>query len=108
MVKTVAAMFKIHPLIYMEDGQLVPGKKYRGKPEVYLKQYVEDLKNQYPDYDKTRCFITHSTADKVFVDAAKEKVAELFAFDEVIETVAGSIITSHCGKNTLGVLFITK
>ncbi|MBQ9113580.1 MAG: DegV family protein [Clostridia bacterium] len=108
MVKTVAAMFKIHPLIYMDDGQLVPGKKYRGKPEVYLKQYVEDLKNQYPDYDRTRCFITHSTADQVFVDAAKEKVAELFEFDEVIETVAGSIITSHCGKNTLGVLFITK
>ena len=40
------------------------------------------------------------------VDAAKEKVAELFDFDEVIETVAGSIITSHCGKGTLGVLFI--
>ena len=108
MVKTVAAMFKIHPLIYMDDGQLVPGKKYRGKPEFYLKQYVEDLKNQYPEYDKTRCFITHSTADQAFVDAAKEKVAELFEFDEVIETVAGSIVTSHCGKNTLGVLFITK
>jgi DegV family protein with EDD domain len=108
MVKTAAAMFKIHPLIYMEEGQLVPVKKYRGKPEVYLKQYVEDLKNQYPAYDKTRCFITHSTAEQSFVDAAKKKVAELFEFDEVIETVAGSIITSHCGKNTLGVLFISE
>ena len=25
---------------------------------------------------------------------------------EVLETVAGSTITSHCGPNTLGVLFI--
>lgn len=106
MVKTVASMFKIHPLIYMEDGQLIPGKKYKGKMSFLIKQYVEDLKAQYPDYDKSRCFVTHSSADKELVDAAKEKVKELFEFEEIIETVAGSIITSHCGRGTLGVLFI--
>lgn len=106
MVKTVAAMFKIHPLIYMDNGQLVPGKKYKGKMACLIKQYVADLKEQYPDYDKSRCFITHSSADKELVDAAKAAVAENFEFDEVIETVAGSIITSHCGKGTLGVLFV--
>lgn len=106
MVKTVAGMFKIHPLIYMDDGQLVPGKKYKGKMNVLIKSYVEDLKAQYPNYDKSRCFVTHSTADKALVDAAKEKVRELFEFDEIIETVAGSIVTSHCGQGTLGVLFV--
>ncbi len=106
MVKTVAGMFKIHPLIYMDDGQLVPGKKYKGKMNVLIKQYVEDLKQQYPDYDRSRCFVTHSTADADLVEAAKEKVKEIFDFEEIIETVAGSIITSHCGKGTLGVLFI--
>lgn len=106
MVKMAANLLKIHPLIYMEKGQLVPGKKYRGKMSFLIKQYVEDLKQQYPSYDKTRCFITHSSADQELVDAAKEKVKELFAFDEIVETVAGSIITSHCGRNTLGVLFI--
>ncbi len=106
MVKMAANLLKIHPLIYMEKGQLVPGKKYRGKMSFLIKQYVEDLKQQYPNYDKTRCFITHSSADQELVDAAKEKVKELFDFDEIVETVAGSIITSHCGRNTLGVLFI--
>ena len=106
MVKVAAAAFKIHPLIMMENGQLVPGKKYKGKMSVLIKQYVEDLKERYPSYDKTRCFVTHSFADKEVVDAAKAKVAELFEFDEVLETVAGSIVTSHCGKGTLGVLFI--
>ena len=42
MVKTVAGVFKIHPLIYMDDGQLVPGKKYKGKMNILLKQYVDD------------------------------------------------------------------
>ncbi len=106
MVKLAAAAFRIHPLILMEEGQLVPGKKYKGKMAVLIKQYIEDLKEKYPSYDKTRCFITHSSAEQDLVDAAKAKVAELFDFDEVIETVAGSIITSHCGKGTLGVLFV--
>lgn len=106
MVKTVAGMFKIHPLIYMENGQLVPGKKYKGKMSVLIKQYVEDLKAQYPDYDKSRCFVTHSSADPELVEAAKEQVKALFDFDEVLESVAGSIVTSHCGQGTLGVLFV--
>ena len=106
MVKTVAGMFKIHPQILMEDGQLVPGKKYKGKMSVLIKQYVDDLKELYPDYDKGRCFITHSCADRELVEAAMAKVKEVFEFDEIIETVAGSIITSHCGRGTLGVLFI--
>lgn len=106
MVKLAAGLFKIHPLILMDNGQLVPGKKYKGKMNVIIRQYVEDLYNMYPKYDKTRCFITHSSADGELVAAAKEKVRELFHFDEIIETVAGSIITSHCGRNTLGVLFV--
>lgn len=106
MVKTVASMFKIHPSIVMDDGQLVPDKKYKGKMSFLLKQYIDDLKEKYPNYDKSRCFVTHSSADKEIVDVAKAKVQEVFEFDEIIETVAGSIITSHCGKGTLGVLFV--
>ncbi len=106
MIKVVAGMFKIHPLIQMDDGQLVPGKKYKGRMDILIKQYVQDLKEAYPSYDKTRCFITHSFADDAVVDAARAKVQELFGFDEILETTAGSIITSHCGKGTIGVLFI--
>ena len=106
MTMFVANALKIHPKIVMVDGKLMQGGKYRGHMERCIVQYIQDLKEMYPNYDKTRCFITHSSADKSLVDVAKAKVAELFDFDEVIETVAGSIITSHCGKGTLGVLFI--
>ena len=101
-----ANLLKIHPMIAMDDGALCVKKKYRGKMSVCIKNYVEYLKELYPAYDKTRCFVTHSCADKTLVDAAKAQVAELFEFDEVIETVAGSIVTSHCGQGTLGVLFV--
>lgn len=103
-----AKVLSIHPMIDMKDGQLYPKKKYIGKMSRCLKNYVHDLAEEYPQYDRTRCFITHSSADAELVESAKQLVQELFTFDEVIETVAGSIITSHCGRNTIGVLFISK
>ena len=73
-----------------------------------IRNYINDLVAEYPSYDKRRCFVTHSNADPELVELAKSMVEELFDFEEIDVTVAGSIITSHCGRNTLGVLFITK
>ncbi|MDE6586221.1 MAG: DegV family protein [Clostridia bacterium] len=104
-----AKVLKLHPMICENaEGQLIAKKKYMGNMSRCIRTYVEDLRAQYPEYDKTRCFITHSSADKELVDLAKRLVAENFGFDEVCETVAGSIVTSHCGRNTLGVLFISE
>ncbi len=103
-----ANFLKIHPLIEMKDGQLFAEKKYRGSMQKCISNYIDDLAEQYPSYDKTRCFITHSTADPELVEFAKKKVSETFSFESVLETVAGSVITGHCGRNTLGVLFISE
>lgn len=101
-----ANILRIHPMIDMKDGQLGVKRKIRGKMTVCVRAYIEDLKASYPVYDKTRCFITHSNADPELVALAKDMVASSFDFKEVVETVAGSVITGHCGRNTLGVLFI--
>ncbi len=103
-----ANLLKIHPMIAMDDGALSVKKKYRGKMSVCIKNYIEYLKELYPEYDKTRCFVTHSSADQELVDEAKQLVKENFEFDEVLETVAGAVVTGHCGRNTLGVLFIAE
>ncbi len=103
-----ANILKIHPMIDMKDGQLGVKKKYRGKMTVCIRAYIDDLKAAYPKYDKTRCFVTHSCADAELVELAKERVRSEFDFREIIETVAGSVITGHCGRNTLGVLFIAE
>lgn len=103
-----ANFLKIHPMIAMDDGQLVVKRKYKGNMDKCIRNYITDLKNEYPTYDRRRCFVTHSSADRELVELAKKMVAELFEFEEVLETVAGSVITGHCGRNTLGVLFIAE
>lgn len=103
-----ANILKIHPLIEMEDGQLIAEKKYRGSMQKCVSNYIADLAEKYPEYDDTRCFITHSCADEELVRFARAETEKKFCFREISETVAGSVITGHCGRNTLGLLFIFR
>jgi len=101
-----AKVLKLHPLIDMKDGQLYAKKKYMGGLERCLKNYIAELAAEYRTYDRTRCFITHSFCEPEVVEKVRAQVKELFDFDEILETTAGCVVTTHCGKNTLGVLFI--
>ncbi len=103
-----AKVLRLHPLISMKEGQMYAKKKYMGNLEVCLKKYIKDLAADYPRYDRTRCFITHSSCEPEVVEMARSIVKETFSFAEILETVAGCVVTSHCGKNTLGVLFIAE
>ena len=109
---STAAVFskvlKIHPAIAMKDGSLGVDKKYMGNMVRSCTQYVKDLADAYKNYDDTMCFVTHSPSDQAIVDLVKEKVNEHFKFAKVVETVAGSTVTSHCGYNTIGVIFYVK
>ena len=103
-----AKVLKLHPLIDMKDGKLYAKKKYMGGIERCLKIYVNELAETYLNYDRTRCFITHSGSEPEIVAKVRAQVESLFCFDEILETVAGNVVTSHCGKGTLGVLFICE
>ena len=102
-----AKILKLHPLIEIADGQMFAKRKLQGNMAACFKKYISELAVQYPSYDKTRCFITHTYCDPALVEAVRSQIKELFSFDEILETYAGSVVTSHCGKGTLGLLFIT-
>ena len=103
-----ASLIKLHPHISMRDGSLYVKAKYQGSMLRSLMRYVDDLANEYKTYDKTRAFIIHSPSDKELVDAVRARAESLFSFDELIEVTAGTTVTSHCGKNTIGLMFIAE
>lgn len=106
----VAAMagsvLKLHPKIVVENGAMDASRKYRGKLASVILSYVKDmeeaLKNARPD----RVFITHSGCDAETVNAVRSYLESLGVFQEILETRAGGVISSHCGPGTLGVLFV--
>ncbi|MBQ3572098.1 MAG: DegV family protein [Clostridia bacterium] len=102
-------ILKIHPYIYENDGALQVKKKYMGTLQRALSSYVQDVATEYKNYDKRRVFVTHSPCDgRELVEEVIAKVKEYFDFEEIIETQAGATVSTHCGKNTIGVLFIAE
>lgn len=98
--------FKLHPYIGVVDGKMKPGKKYRGKIENVIRDYVKDLTPALLSARKERVFITHSGCSQEVLDGVRKQLEELDYFEEIHTTRAGSVISSHCGPGTLGVLFI--
>lgn len=103
-----ANLLKLRPCIEVVDGGMIVGKKYRGSTEKTIKEYIDGRLAGREDLQLNRIFLTHSHAPQEIVDKMLEYIKELQPFAEVIETVAGSTITSHCGKACLGVLFFKK
>jgi len=104
-----ANMLKLKPCIEVKDGAMGVGKKYRGNMSKVIPQYVAERLADISDIDTRRIFVTHTCGtDRQLVDAAIEAVKAAGDFDEIIETEAGCTIASHCGPNTLGVLFFHK
>ena len=102
-----AGLLKIKPCIEVHNGKMGMGKKYFGKFENCVLKYVKDILEKYPNPDNTRIFITHTKIDQNIVDSVKKYLEENTQFKEIIETTAGATITSHCGPNTIGILFYT-
>lgn len=99
-------MLKLHPRIAVEDGKMGPGKKYRGRMNSVILEYVKDMEEDLKMAKADRVFITHSGCDEAIIDEVRAYLEQLHVFDEILVTRAGGVISSHCGPGTLGVLFI--
>lgn len=99
-------MLKLHPRIAVEDGAMDAKKKYRGKINSVIMSYVKDMEEDLKTAKKDRVFITHSGCEQSILDEVHSYLESLNVFDEILVTRAGSVISSHCGPGTLGVLFI--
>ena len=103
-----ANLLKLHPCIYVKDGEMGVGKKYRGKLAVCIENYVRDRLADTSNIDTRRIFITDSGVSDECRAIAERAVRETASFDEIIHTRAGCTVSSHCGPGTLGVLFYRK
>lgn len=103
-----ANLLNLKPCIEVRDGAMHVAKKYKGSFEKCLRKYVRDRLEGRTDIDTSRIFITHPACAPEVVEMVRETVEEIMHFDEVLITRAGCTVSSHCGPNTLGILFMRK
>ncbi len=102
-----ANLLKLKPCINVIDGEMLPGKKYRGGINKVIEEYAEERLSGRDDIDTSRIFITHTKCDTETIEQVKNLVREYCPdAGEILETTAGATVTTHCGPGTLGVLFI--
>ena len=101
-----ASVLSIKPSILVSDGKMHVGKKYMATLVKAQQKYLADrIAGVNPD--RTRVFVTHTAeSDPKLIEVLIGMVRETGLFDEILEGVAGATISSHCGPNCMGVLFI--
>ena len=107
-----ASKLSLKPTIIMNgqnDGKMLPGKKYMKRFEKAAIAYAEDILDNNPNPDLDRVFLAYTvgTPQSIVKDVA-EKIKKKYNFNEVIITVAGPVITTHCGKGTIGIFYLRK
>lgn len=103
----IGGMLKIKPIVKVVDGKMVLGQKARGKRNKILKKMLDNTIKESHNIDLDRIMVTHSMG---LEDARylKKELEDNLNVKEVIITDAGCVISSHCGPNTVGILYICK
>jgi DegV family protein with EDD domain len=106
LTRFVGTMLKIRPSIKVVDGKMVPAQKFRGTRKKALTGLLNTALAMKDQISPERIFVTHSISDDA--PFLKEELLKHVDAQEVLITQAGCVISSHCGRNTIGILFIKK
>ena len=108
MTRIIGTALMIKPVIAVRDGKMQVIKKPLGKLKKAINTIFEDAVAEKANIDTDFIMVTHSQ-NKEMAEYFLPKVREAFPeVENVYETQAGCVISSHCGKGTLGILYIMK
>lgn len=99
-----ANILKIRPRIILKEGKMISDKKYRGQMGSVISKYCTETLAEFSTPELDKAFITYTTATEDMLSAARTALKSA-GFKNIYETRAGGTIASHCGANTLGILY---
>lgn len=105
-VKNVCELFQIHPVLGIKKGVMGVKGVQIGNYEKSVMRYVRKEMRHVSQIDKERLFITHASCSLKLITKVKNEVARRCIFHETLVTEASATISSNCGANTIGVLYV--
>ncbi len=107
-VKTLCSALMIHPVLTMKNGDIKLKTIQIGGYEESVARYVKKELKKPNTVVRDRLFITYTTCPLKVLNNIKKQVSEICPFEGIWETRASATITSNCGANTVGVLFVRE
>lgn len=108
LVKNLCTGLKIHPILAMKKGEMILKGVRMGSYKKSVVKYVRKELKHADQINKERLFITHSDCTVKMIARARKAAEEKCSFEEVIISRASATISSNCGANTIGVLFVRE
>ncbi|MGI5887848.1 MAG: DegV family protein [Oscillospiraceae bacterium] len=99
---------KVEIEVSNKDATMTVGKKYRGGISKVMPQYIRDQLTMYKKVRTDRIMFTHSGLPQELIDLGVNTIKEIAHPDIINITRSNCTISSHCGPNCYGVLFITE
>lgn len=100
-------LLRIKPIIRVVDGVMEIGKKPHGKFIKALDVLLDYFAADGASIDPSRIMITHSLANEDAIYLTN-KLRDEYHFENIIETKASGVISTHCGPRTIGILYMLK
>lgn len=104
-----ANLLSLKPCIEVRDGAMGVGKKYRGKMEKCLLDYVRERLEGAQDVEESCVFLVDSgRLPEDLRQRVQQEILRYLPKATVHMTAAGGTICCHCGPGALGVIFSRK
>jgi DegV family protein with EDD domain len=101
------SLLKIRPVIEVHpDGVLGVRDKVRGSRRKALDAMLAQFAAHLKELDHHRVFVTHTGCD-ADAEYLASSIRALTPVEDLCITTAGSTVSSHCGPDTIGILYLT-
>lgn len=104
--KFFGTALKLKPIIRVLDNKMVVAKKPIGYNRG-LQALLGYLEQDKDNIDEDMMTITHCLADKD-AEYLKNEIPNIVNHNNLMETHAGCVISTHCGPRCIGILYILK
>ncbi|OBZ11953.1 fatty acid-binding protein DegV [Bacillus sp. FJAT-27264] len=103
----IGSLLKIRPVLKLIDGSIVPVSKARGKKEKAVEMMLQNALADIKHMDKELLIVAHTLAEE---DAQylKRALEQATGAQEIAVIEAGCVIGSHCGPQTVGLMYLRE
>lgn len=102
------SLLKIHPVVKVVDGSMILVEKLRGKHSKVIDELLSRAIKNSDRMRKERIFVTHSRGLESAQYLKQQLQSALGEEANILISEAGTVISSHCGPNTVGILYISE
>lgn len=99
----MANVLNIKPILHIQDGEILPHDKVRGKKRM-ISYLMKEIEKKADNPSSQIMAITYSKEEKEALNL-KKKIEEKFKPQEVFISEIGAAVGSHAGPGTLAVVF---